>query len=126
ARAMGSPAVMGIELPLGGLEQRLLVVDGNRGELLVEPPESVLDEYRQVIRQAKAMHDRLGAESHLPSETLDGVRISVLLNAGLNLESESEMRDMADGIGLDRTEIPFMLHDSFPSEQEQTRRYREG
>ena len=125
ARAMGIPAVMGIELPLVGLEQRLLVVDGNRGELLVEPPESVLDEYRQVIRQAKAMHDRLGAESHLPSETLDGVRISVLLNAGLNLESESEMRDMADGIGLYRTEIPFMLHDSFPSEQEQTLRYRE-
>ncbi len=125
ARAMGIPAVMGMELPLGGLEQRLMVVDGNRGELLVEPPQSVLDEYQQIIHQAREMNNLIGAESHLPSETLDGARISVLLNAGLNLESESAMRDMADGIGLYRTEIPFMLHDSFPSEQEQASRYRD-
>lgn len=125
ARAMGIPAVMGMELPLGGLEQRLMVVDGNRGELLVEPPQSVLDEYQQIIHQAREMNNLIGAESHLPSETLDGAQISVLLNAGLNLESESAMRDMADGIGLYRTEIPFMLHDSFPSEQEQASRYRD-
>lgn len=125
ARAMGIPAVMGMELPLAGLDQRLMVVDGNRGELLVEPPASVLDEYQQIIHQAREMNNLIGSEGHLPSETLDGVRISVLLNAGLNLESESAMRDMADGIGLYRTEIPFMLHDSFPSEQEQASRYRD-
>lgn len=125
ARAMNIPAVMGLELPLKSLEQRLVVVDGNRGELIIEPTQAVLDEYRQLIRQAKAMHDRLGAESHLVAETLDGERISVMLNAGLNMESERAMREMADGIGLYRTEIPFMLHGSFPSEQEQTQRYRE-
>lgn len=125
ARAMGIPAVMGMELPLAGLDQRLMVVDGNRGELLVEPPASVLDEYQQIIHQAREMNNLIGSEGHLPSETQDGVRISVLLNAGLNLESESAMQDMADGIGLYRTEIPFMLHDSFPSEQEQASRYRD-
>ena len=66
----------------------------------------------------------MGGESHLPSVTRDGVRISVLLNAGLSVDGESAVLDMADGIGLYRTEIPFMLHDSFPSEQEQTARYR--
>lgn len=124
ARALGIPAVMGLDLPLAELDQRLLVVDGNIGELIIEPNPSVLEEYQQLIRQAKAFDALVGGESHLPSVTRDGVRISVLLNAGLSVDSESAVLDVADGIGLYRTEIPFMLHDSFPSEQEQTARYR--
>ncbi|MGL4205494.1 MAG: phosphoenolpyruvate--protein phosphotransferase [Aeromonadaceae bacterium] len=125
ARAMGIPAVMGLELPLAELDHRLLVVDGTSGEVIIEPAPAVLDEYRQLMVQAKEFNDLVNTESHLPAETLDGERMSVLLNAGLNMDSESAVRDMADGIGLYRTEIPFMLHDSFPSEQEQTSRYRE-
>ena len=125
ARALGIPAVMGVELPLGGLDQRQLIVDGNRGEILIEPQPSVIEEYQQLIRHARAMNDMMGSESHLPAETEDGERVTVLLNAGLNMESERAMCQMVDGIGLYRTEIPFMLHDSFPSEQEQTQRYRE-
>ena len=125
ARAMGIPAVMGLELPLAELDHRLLVVDGNGGEIIIEPAVAVLDEYRQLIQQAKAFSDLVGAESHLVAETLDGERMSVLLNAGLNVDTENAVRDMADGIGLYRTEIPFMLHDRFPSELEQTSRYRE-
>lgn len=125
ARAMGIPAVMGLELPLAELDHRLLVVDGTSGEVIIEPAPAVLDEYRQLMQQAKAFSDLVSTESHLAAETLDGERMSVLLNAGLNMDSESAVRDMADGIGLYRTEIPFMLHDSFPSEQEQTSRYRE-
>lgn len=125
ARAMGIPAVMGIELPLAELDHRLLVIDGNGGELVIEPAQAVMDEYHQLILQAKAFSDLVGAESHLAAETIDGERMSVLLNAGLNVDTENAVRDMADGIGLYRTEIPFMLHDRFPSEQEQTSRYRE-
>ena len=44
---------MGLDLPLTELDQRLLVVDGNIGELIIEPNPSVLEEYQQLIRQAR-------------------------------------------------------------------------
>lgn len=124
ARALGVPAVMGVDLPLAELEQHRLIVDGNAGEVMVDPNASVLDEYRELMQQAKAFDALVDGERHLPSQTRDGVPVSVLLNAGLSLETEHALRDIADGVGLYRTEIPFMLHDSFPSEMEQTTRYR--
>ena len=124
ARALGVPAVMGVDLPLAELEQHKLIVDGNAGEVMVDPNASVLDEYRELIQQAKAFDALVDGERHLPSQTRDGVPVSVLLNAGLSLETEHALRDTADGVGLYRTEIPFMLQDSFPSEMEQTTRYR--
>lgn len=50
--------------------------------------------------------------------------VSLLLNAGLSADTEISLNQLADGVGLYRTEIPFMLQDSFPSEWEQTARYR--
>ncbi len=125
ARALGVPAVMGVDLPLTELEQHLLIIDGNAGEVMVDPGPAVQAEYRELIQQAKAFDALVDGERHLASQTRDGVPVSVLLNAGLSLDTEHGLRDIADGIGLYRTEIPFMLHDSFPSEMEQASRYRE-
>ena len=124
ARTMSVPAVMGLELPLQELDGQELIIDGGNGDVIIQPSNAVLAEYEQLIRQAKAFDDLVAQEAQLPSETQDGCPVSVLLNAGLSLDSDSSLIDCSDGVGLYRTEIPFMLHDSFPSEQEQAKRYR--
>ncbi len=124
ARTMSVPAVMGLELPLQELDGQELIIDGGNGDVIIQPSGAVLAEYEQLILQAKAFDDLVAKEALLPSETQDGCPVSVLLNAGLSLDVDSCLMDCSDGVWLYRTEIPFMLHDSFPSEQEQATRYR--
>lgn len=124
ARTLGVPAVMGLELPLTDLDGQQLVIDGSNGDVIIQPGAAVLSEYQQLILQAKAFDDLVAQEAALPSQTKDQCAVSVLLNAGLSLDVDSALLDFSDGVGLYRTEIPFMLHDSFPSEQEQAARYK--
>jgi phosphotransferase system, enzyme I, PtsP len=124
ARAMGIPAVMGIDHSFELLEERTLIVDGYSGELLVEPVASVLREYRRLIAEEAQMDELFATVRNERSVTRDGVTVSLLLNAGLSADTDIAMNDAADGVGLFRTEIPFMMRDRFPSEQEQASNYR--
>nr|WP_275588108.1 phosphoenolpyruvate--protein phosphotransferase [Oceanisphaera litoralis] len=124
ARAMGIPAVMGIDHSFELLEDRTLIVDGYNGDLLVEPVPSVLREYRRLMAEEEQMDELFDTVRNESSVTLDGVSVSLLLNAGLSADSDIAMNDTADGVGLFRTEIPFMMRDRFPSEQEQVISYR--
>ncbi|WP_375057045.1 phosphoenolpyruvate--protein phosphotransferase [Zobellella sp. DQSA1] len=124
ARAMGIPAVMGIDHSFELLEERTLIVDGYSGELLVEPVASVLREYRRLIAEEAQMDELFATVRNERSVTLDGVTVSLLLNAGLSADTDIAMNDAADGVGLFRTEIPFMMRDRFPSEHEQATNYR--
>lgn len=124
ARAMGIPAVIGIDHSFELLEEKTLIVDGYSGELLVEPIKSVLREYKRLLAEEVQMSELFATVRQERSETLDGVKISLLLNAGLSADTEIAMNDAADGVGLFRTEIPFMMRDRFPSELEQAANYR--
>ncbi|MFP2768787.1 phosphoenolpyruvate--protein phosphotransferase [Oceanisphaera sp. KMM 10153] len=124
ARAMGIPAVMGIDHSFELLEDRTLIVDGYNGDLLVEPVPSVLREYRRLIAEEEQMDELFATVRNESAVTLDGVTVSLLLNAGLSADTDIAMNDTADGVGLFRTEIPFMMRDRFPSEQEQVTSYR--
>lgn len=124
ARSMGVPAVMGIEHNFELLEDRLLIVDGYNGELLVEPVASVLREYKRLIKQEQQMDALFASVGNDKAHTLDEVPVTLLLNAGLSADTTISANDTVDGIGLFRTEIPFMLRDRFPSEQEQIITYR--
>ncbi|MGK4475199.1 phosphoenolpyruvate--protein phosphotransferase [Aeromonas molluscorum] len=124
ARAMGITAIMGVELPLGDIGGRPLILDGYSGDLFIEPSALLLTEYRQLLDEERALDTLVRTVDNLPSETADGVKVSLLLNAGLSADTEISLNQLADGVGLYRTEIPFMLQDSFPSEMEQTARYR--
>ena len=59
----------------------------------------------------------------LPSDTLDGEHISLLINGGLLIDVEQMREAGAEGIGLFRTEIQFMMQPSFPTLEEQTELY---
>ena len=126
ARAMGIPAVVSAtSLPAGRLEGRAMIVDGNTGRIYIEPSASVREAFQQRIDQDSALSDRLSAMRDLPAETTDGVRLPLRANIGLLSDIPTALRNGAEGVGLYRTEYPFLLRDTFPVESEQFEIYRE-
>jgi len=125
ARGLGVPAIMGVgDLPLARLEGRELALDGDRGRVYVRPSAVVRNEFARLTAEERALAEELSGLRDLPAETLDGARIALYANAGL-LEDVAASREAgAEGIGLYRTEFPFILLGRFPSEEEQRAIYR--
>jgi len=125
ARSLGLPAIMGVNATvLSQLHQQQAIIDGYSGELFINPDEGLIQEYQYLLSQEKALTDKVMEVADLPCITKDGRAIEVLLNAGLSAGFEHSAKLGALGIGLYRTEIPFMNRHCFPSEQEQTKLYR--
>ena len=126
ARAMGVPTVMGlVDIPVAQLDGRELIVDGYEGQIFASPStelkaffESIIEEERELVKGLEELRDK-------PCETLDGHRIPLFVNTGLITDVVRSLSHGAEGIGLYRTEVPFMINERFPSEQEQKAYYRE-
>ena len=126
ARALGVPAVMGCaDLPVGRIANREIIADGYSGKVHLSPSEAVRAEYARLRSAEAALTRSLEALQDTPSETLDGVRIPLYANSGLLADITPTARALAAGIGLYRTEFPFLIRDRFPGEMEQTRIYRQ-
>ncbi len=127
AQAMGVPAVMGVEdLPVGRLEGQTLIADGYRGDVYVNPSVPVRDEFINLQAQETELTRELQEIASQPSVTPDGVSIPLYLNTGLISNLDSALNSEGDGVGLYRTEIPFLMREQFPGEEEQYRIYRES
>lgn len=122
-RALGIPTVMGADIQPSVLHRRTTVVDGYRGELLVDPEPVLLQEYQRLISEENELSKLAEDDVNLPAQLKSGERVKVMLNAGLSPEHEEKLGSRIDGIGLYRTEIPFMLQSGFPSEEEQVAQY---
>ncbi|GLS25327.1 phosphoenolpyruvate--protein phosphotransferase [Marinibactrum halimedae] len=126
ARAMDIPTVMGaVDLPYTRLGQRNIVVDGYRGVVVTDPSEELSRQYQSIVAEEQALVRGLEALKDLPCETLDKHRISLWVNTGLMADVMRSLERGAEGVGLYRTEVPFLLRDRFPSEEEQRQIYRE-
>ncbi len=126
ARAMGVPALVGAhDLPVGRMEGRALIVDGYRGRVYMNPSEAVRAEYTRLAREEAELMAGLQGLRDLPAETPDGTRLPLYVNSGLISDVSPSLENGAEGIGLYRTEFPFMIRDRFPGEQEQRRIYRQ-
>lgn len=126
ARAMGIPAVMGIiDLPVSRVEGQEVIVDGYQGRLYVAPAEAVRSEYGRLFEEEKQLGRELEQLRGAISESTDGVHLPLYLNTGLASEMNRLGLDEAEGIGLYRTEFPFMIRDTFPGEDTQYQNYRE-
>lgn len=125
ARSIGIPAIVG----LGSITEKVrngdvLVVDGDRGEVLVNPPVEVLESYRQGIEHQRHEKLRLDQLRELPATTIDGNRIAVAANIGGPREVQLILANGAEEIGLYRTEFLFMDRSELPSEEDQFEAYR--
>jgi phosphotransferase system enzyme I (PtsP) len=99
------------------------LVDGDTGQFLLRPAESVRDSFAESMA-ARARRSALYAETRdLPPVTHDGTRVNLFMNAGLLVDLPQLAEAGADGIGLYRTEVPFMVRREFPDVAQQTRLY---
>ena len=125
ARGIGLPAVMGvIDLPVGRLDGWDAILDGYRGRIYVSPEPSVRMEYQRLMEEDLKLDRELEEMRGKPAETTDGTRIDLYLNTGLISEMGSLGVTESSGVGLYRTELPFMVRDRFPGEAVQVLNYR--
>ena len=126
ARTMGVPTVMGaVDLPFNQLDGKQIILDGYRGEVISNPSEQLLTRYENTIKEQDQLVAGLENLKGLPCETADNHRVHLWVNTGLMSDVMHSLDQGAEGIGLFRTEVPFLLSERFPSEQEQTKIYRE-
>lgn len=124
ARALGLPMVGRCPAALSQIRPGdPVIVDGDSGQVLVRPREQVRDSYRLALFDMDRRRRAFAETRNLPAISRDGVRISLQMNAGLMLELPQLDDCGADGIGLYRTEVPFMVRESFPSVAEQQQIY---
>lgn len=126
ARAMDIPTVMGaVDLPYTRIDQRKMVVDGYHGTVFSDPSDTLCEHYAAIIDEERVLVRGLEALKDLPCETLDHHRMPLWVNTGLMADVVRSLERGAEGVGLYRTEVPFLLRDRFPSEEEQRIIYRE-
>ncbi len=126
ARAMGVPTMMGaVGLPYTRLRDCELIIDGYNGIVHLNPSAELKLRFQEVLDQDRALSRDLEALRDEPCETLDGHRMPLWVNTGLMADVTRSLEQGAEGVGLYRTEVPFLLRDRFPSEEEQRQIYRE-
>jgi len=126
SHALGIPAVMGVDdLPVSRIKGQQIVVDGHVGQIFVKPSPAVLEEFHRLIREEQLLQSELRELINQPAETLDGIRLPLHVNTGLLADISPSLQSGAEGVGLYRTEIPFLIRDGFPGEDEQAKIYRQ-
>ena len=126
ARAMGIPTVMGaVDLPYSKMDGIDLIVDGYHGEVYTNPSELLRQQFAELVEEERQLTQGLDALRELPCETLDGHRLPLWVNTGLLADVARAQERGAEGVGLYRTEVPFMNNERFPSEKEQLAIYRD-
>jgi phosphotransferase system enzyme I (PtsP) len=126
ARAMGVPTVMGaVDLPYTKLRDRELIIDGYNGTVHHNPLEDIKQRFQDIADEDKALTRDLESLRNEPCVTLDGHRMPLWVNTGLMADVTRSLEQGAEGVGLYRTEVPFLLRDRFPTEEEQRQIYRE-
>ncbi|MCB1675506.1 MAG: phosphoenolpyruvate--protein phosphotransferase, partial [Halioglobus sp.] len=125
ANALGVPAVMGTGTIRKLEDAAQIIVDGNRGQVLLHPGPTIVAEYQRLVDELRSLTRRLEGMRDLPAATTDGVAVTLYANTGLLADISPGLLNGAQGIGLYRTEIPFMVYDSFPSEEDQMYVYQQ-
>jgi phosphotransferase system enzyme I (PtsP) len=125
AKSFEIPSVVAVQNLLESVHQGdALVVDGNAGVVYVNPSQEITREYDRLVRDYAALNRQLEELKDEPAETIDGHRVSLYSNIGLLSDIAFAHMHGAQGVGLYRTEIPFLAHRDFPSEEEQYSLYK--
>lgn len=125
ARSMNIPSLVNTPIELTAeIDGKMAVVDGMSGELLVEPEDTVLDEYRK--RREKWLHEQeeLKLLKGKENMTKDGRKIDIFANIGNIEDAEAALEADAGGIGLFRSEFLYLGKDRLPTEEEQFESYK--
>jgi phosphotransferase system enzyme I (PtsP) len=126
ARSMGLPLIGSAEgITDSARGGDLIVVDGEAGELHLRPQAEIVAAFEAKRTLREQTQARFAAVRDLPAITRDGVPINLMMNAGLKLDMPHLAQSGADGIGLFRTELQFMIGETMPRLADQAQFYRE-
>lgn len=124
ARSLGIPAVTGLGAGILGIaEGTALLVDGDAGTVVVDPPPAARAAHEARVAGASAAAERAALHAHEPARTRDGCPVEVAANIGAPGDLEMAVGGGADGVGLLRTEFLFLDRADAPGEEEQYRAY---
>lgn len=127
ARALSIPLVSGVTDMLSSVRPGdRVVVDGTTGSVIVRPSEETVTRYVSVRQRAERERTEYEKYRSVLARTADGVRVTLQANVGVASDLAVARENGAEGIGLYRTEFPFIVRDSFPTRAEQVRIYRKA
>lgn len=127
ARALGIPAVVG----LGNLTEiasdgQTIIIDGDRGVIVLDPDQHTLDEYRSSIEARKTLQLSLHELANLPAVTIDGVAMQLVANIEFPSEIPGVFAQGGEGVGLYRTEYLYLTSDREPTEDDHYQAYKQA
>ncbi|WP_416151415.1 phosphoenolpyruvate--protein phosphotransferase [Salipaludibacillus sp. HK11] len=125
ARSMEIPAVVGTKSITEHGEQGVqIIVDGLEGNVIIDPSEAELSEYRQKLADHEEKKKEWAKLVHEPSKSKDGEQVELVANIGTPNDLEGVINNGAEGVGLYRTEFLYMGRNELPTEEEQFEAYK--
>lgn len=124
ARAIGVPVIGRLHDIRHSVEEgETILVDGDNGSVIIRPTRALLAGFEQRMALSQKRRAEFAAVKTLPARTRDGVKVSVMVNAGLAEDAAALPMSGADGIGLFRTEFQFLVSATLPGRERQQRLY---
>ncbi len=124
SRSAGIPAVVGLESDLPPVKPgQPMILDGNAGLVYFSPPEAVVREYERLAEDGSRLSVELLSHVGEPCVSRDGLPLRLLGNAALLSDIPKILAGGGQGVGLYRTEFPFLIRATFPDEDEQVQIY---
>lgn len=126
ARSLGIPAVVGLEDVTRDVDPTdTVIIDGNRGVVVISPDEPTLKQYRQLAIEFDRLERELDTIRDLEAVTRDGVGVELLGNIEFPHEAEIVLDKGGNGIGLYRTEFLYLYSQTEPTEEDHYKAYSE-
>jgi phosphotransferase system, enzyme I, PtsP len=124
ARAIGVPVIGRLHDIRHSVEEgETILVDGDNGSVIIRPTRPLLAGFEHRMALSQKRRAEFAAIRTLPARTRDGVKVSVMVNAGLAEDAAALPMSGADGIGLFRTEFQFLVSATLPGRDRQQRLY---
>ena len=124
ARAIGVPVLGRLHDIRHSVEEgETILVDGDNGSVIIRPSRPLLSGFEHRMTLSQKRRAEFAAIRNLPAKTVDGVHVSVMVNAGLAEDAASLPMSGAEGIGLFRTEFQFLVSATLPGRDRQMRLY---
>lgn len=115
ARALDIPVIGQVRDVLAKIASfEAIIADGDNAQVFIRPSEDVQHTFHQTRKHKELIRAQYAQLKDLPATTLDGVEVSLNINAGLLFDFDQIEAVGADGVGLYRTEVPFMVRAEFP------------
>jgi phosphotransferase system enzyme I (PtsI) len=126
ARSLGIPAVVGLKDVTGNIDSTAtVIIDGNRGMVIISPDEPTLKQYQQLAVEFERLERELDTIRDLDAVTRDGVAVELLGNIEFPHEAEIVLDKGGHGIGLYRTEFLYLYSETEPTEDDHYKAYCE-